>query len=116
MDAIIAGALFDFVIMLETLDSSVDYREEGRNFARERGLDITTIDNNWAGSRAGEALVVDPARSGVPATGINVRAMNAQGQWAAVDIAQLDRASLLRWMASSGGTAERVVGLLLGHI
>lgn len=51
-------------------------------------------------------------------TGIYVRAKNPDGEWKSVDIAVLDKPSLLRWLQSRGGDnrwAEDVVGILLGH-
>jgi hypothetical protein len=52
-------------------------------------------------------------------TGIYVRAKYpSTGRWDSVDIASLDKASLLNWLKSRGGDnklAENVVGILLGH-
>jgi len=52
------------------------------------------------------------------ATGIYVRALSPEGKWMSVDIALLDKESLLSWLRSRGGNnpwAENVVGILLGH-
>ena len=49
-------------------------------------------------------LQIDPTR--LPddiLTGIYVRAVDSDGQWQSVDIAMLDKASLLTWLRSSGG-------------
>ena len=65
-------------------------------------------------------LHVDPARydpNMVTNTGIFVRA-KFNGHWLSVDIAHLDKESLLEWLRSRGGKnpwAEDTVGLLLGH-
>lgn len=64
-------------------------------------------------------LTVDPNRKdmGEPFTGIYVRALNGD-KWESVDLAQLDRDSLLIFLRSRGGEnpwAEDVVGILLGH-
>lgn len=64
-------------------------------------------------------LNVDPNRkdAGEPSTGIFVRALDGD-RWDSVDIAQLDRSSLLLWLRSRGGDnpwAEDVVGIILGH-
>lgn len=60
------------------------------------------------------SLTCDPDRGHcADATGIYVRAQR-DGKWASVDIAELDRASLLAWLRS-GGREEQVVLLLLGH-
>jgi hypothetical protein len=51
-------------------------------------------------------------------TGVFVRAKNSDGRWDSVDIAYLDKSSLLSWLRSRGGNnpwAENVVGILLGH-
>lgn len=62
---------------------------------------------------------IDPARDEYDsATGIYVRAMNAAGKWESVDMARLDRESLIQWMRSRGGDnklAESLVLLLLDH-
>jgi hypothetical protein len=53
-----------------------------------------------------------------PETGIFVRAKNPDGKWRSVDIALLDKVSLLVWLKSRGGDnpwAEDVVGILLNH-
>ena len=50
-------------------------------------------------------------------TGIFVRA-KFNGHWLSVDIAHLDKESLLEWLRSRGGKnpwAEDTVGILLGH-
>jgi hypothetical protein len=59
----------------------------------------------------------DPERSGCnDSTGIYVRAMR-EGQWTTVDIAELDRESLLAWIDRGGeGFARRVVLAILGHL
>ena len=54
----------------------------------------------------------------LPQTGIYVRASTPEGVWDSVDIALLQKPSLLRWLKSRGGHniwAENVVALLLGH-
>lgn len=67
------------------------------------------------------ALYVDPARRFAVysnATGIFVRANDRTGHFINIDIAQLDRASLLRWLRSRGGDnpwAENVIGQMLGY-
>lgn len=51
------------------------------------------------------------------ATGVVVRALH-HGTWVTVDIAHLDRESLLVWLRSRGGRnrlAEQLVLRLLGH-
>lgn len=51
-------------------------------------------------------------------TGIFIRAKSEEG-WEAVDIAVLDKKSLLRFLRARGGKnvwAENVVGILLGHV
>ncbi len=51
-------------------------------------------------------------------TGILVRAMGLNDKYISVDIADLDKASLLIWLKSRGGDnkwAEDCVGILLGH-
>lgn len=63
-------------------------------------------------------LVCDPLRTVAMGTGIYVRARTAPGKYDSVDIAVLDRASLLRWLQSRGGSnpwAEHTVLILLGH-
>ncbi len=63
-------------------------------------------------------LKVDPSRVGIGQTGIYVRALNAEGRWDSVDIAELDKASLLDFLKSRGGDnpwAESTVLILLGH-
>jgi hypothetical protein len=50
----------------------------------------------------------------VDETGIYVRAMRGD-QCGSFDIAHLDYASLMRWLRSGDGIAERTVALLLGH-
>jgi hypothetical protein len=63
-------------------------------------------------------LTIDPKREYLAeATGIYVRA-KVDNKWKSVDIAQLDKESLLRWLRSRDGDnpwAEDVVGILLGH-
>lgn len=60
-------------------------------------------------------LTTDPEREAVMETGIYVRARTASG-WQSVDIAELDRSSLLRWLRSRNENwSENVVLLLLGH-
>lgn len=51
------------------------------------------------------------------ATGIYVRAQLGE-TWGSFDIAELDKASLLDWLRSDGGSnklAENTVGIILGH-
>lgn len=63
---------------------------------------------------AKRALLGDEAN----VTGIFVRAQHEDGRWENVDIAALDKQSLLAWLKSRGGDnkwAEDVVGILLGH-
>jgi len=65
-------------------------------------------------------LVTDSKREGLHAetTGIPVRAKNQEGRFKPVDIAELDRDSLHRWLRSRGGKnlwAENTVLQLLGH-
>jgi hypothetical protein len=64
-------------------------------------------------------MKIDPARlSSEPETGIFVRAQDDKGHWLSVDIAHLDKASLLEWLQSRGGNnplAENTVCILLGH-
>lgn len=62
-------------------------------------------------------LTVDPARKHHNKTNIFVRARKGQ-EFVSVDIAELDRASLLAWLRSRGGEnvwAENVIGILLDH-
>lgn len=63
-------------------------------------------------------LTADPNRRvKADATGIYVRAKRAN-KWDTVDIAELNKASLLAWLRSRGGEnpwAENTVGQLLGH-
>lgn len=62
-------------------------------------------------------LRADPGRAVNGDTGIYVRA-KVGDKWDSYDIAQLDKASLLAWLLSRGGSnpwAENVVGILLGH-
>lgn len=60
-------------------------------------------------------LKVDPARSGwEDATGIYIRAKFGES-WESVDIAQLDRDSLLAWLRSGESFAENVVLGLLNY-
>lgn len=67
----------------------------------------------------GPVYRVDPdhqARAAV--THIYVRALSDAGQWISVDIGELDRDSLHRWLRSRGGVnlfAENCVLVLLGH-
>jgi len=61
-------------------------------------------------------LKVDKKRQNLH-TGICVH-VEDEGEWKAVDISQLEAASLLEWLKSRGESnkiAENVVGLLLGH-
>lgn len=63
-------------------------------------------------------LQVDETRLGFGPTGIFVRAKNSEGRWDSVDIAELDKESLLVWLKSRGGDnpwAESTVLILLGH-
>lgn len=63
-------------------------------------------------------LTVDPERTDLSnASGIYVRA-TLNGKWGAHDIAELDKASLLRFLRSRGGDnrfAEDCCGIVLGH-
>lgn len=64
------------------------------------------------------AYRVDIARHDIGVTGIYVRAVNVAGMWNSVDIAELERDSLHRWLRSRGGVnlfAENCVLVLLGH-
>ena len=101
MDAIIAGALFEFALRLEKLDSSIDYREAARRFADQRGLSVTKVNTNWASIRKGEGMVEDPTQLDALPTGITVQAINTKGVWEEMDIIRLDRISLIRWMMGS---------------
>jgi hypothetical protein len=63
-------------------------------------------------------LRIDESRSLAPETGIFVRAINSDEEWASLDIAWLDEESLLTWLRSDGGNnllAETLVCILLGH-
>ena len=67
-------------------------------------------------------LYIDPQRAEVaenfPHTGAFVRAKDQSGKHQSVDIALLNKASLLALLRSRGGRnewAENMVGLLLGH-
>jgi hypothetical protein len=67
-------------------------------------------------------LHIDPQRAEMtdnfPRTGIFVRAKDQSGKHQSVDIALLNKASLLALLRSRGGQnewAENTVGLLLGH-
>jgi hypothetical protein len=67
-------------------------------------------------------LRIDPQRADLadnfPRTGIFVRAKDQSGKHQSVDIALLNKASLLALLRSRGGQnewAENTVGLLLGH-
>ena len=67
-------------------------------------------------------LHIDPQRAvmaeNFPRTGIFVRAKDQGGKHQSVDIALLNKASLLALLRSRGGRnewAENMVGLLLGH-
>ncbi|MCK5607276.1 hypothetical protein KAR91_35665 [Candidatus Pacearchaeota archaeon] len=66
-------------------------------------------------------LRIEPTRENnlaYESTSIFIRAINSEGKWDSVDIAQLDKPSLLFWLKSRGGDnpwAEDVVGILLGH-
>ena len=67
-------------------------------------------------------LHIDPQRAvmaeNFPRTGIFVRAKDQGGKHQSVDIALLNKASLLALLRSRGGQnewAENMVGLLLGH-
>jgi hypothetical protein len=63
-------------------------------------------------------LQIDNERRNQPETGINVRARNSLGGWEWIDVAALNKPSLLEWLKSKGGDnlyAENVVGILLGH-
>lgn len=66
---------------------------------------------------------IDPMREAISRrtgldTGIYVRARSPKRYWHSVDIAVLDKRSLLAWLKSRGGDnplAEDVVGVILGH-
>lgn len=64
-------------------------------------------------------LVVDAGRADLHgASGIYVRAKDAEGKWGSYDIAELDKDSLLTFLKSRGGDnpwAESTVLILLGH-
>jgi hypothetical protein len=68
-------------------------------------------------------LIVDPDRfeehGGEGLTGIFIRAQHPKTEkWLSVDIAVLNKPSLLAWLRSRDGDnpwAEDVVGILLGH-
>ena len=62
-------------------------------------------------------LTVDPDRTHLPETGIYVRALNPEGRWDSVDIAYLNRDSLIEWLHSRDSTdfPINVVLALLGH-
>jgi hypothetical protein len=67
-------------------------------------------------------LQIDPQRAVIaenfPRTGVFVRAKDQSGKHQSVDIALLNKASLLALLRSRGGRnewAENMVGLLLGH-
>ena len=59
----------------------------------------------------------DPERSQCnDSTGIYIRAKK-DGEWQSIDIAELDRESLLLWIDAGGeGFAHRVVLAMLGHL
>ena len=63
-------------------------------------------------------LTIDPEPQHLAdTTGIYVRA-KVDDKWKSVDIAQLNKESLLTWLRSRDGDnpwAEDVVGILLGH-
>lgn len=63
-------------------------------------------------------LRVDHERKFYSGTEIYVRAIGFDGKWDSVDLAQLDRASVISWLKSRGGDnpwAENTVLILLGH-
>lgn len=64
-------------------------------------------------------LKSDPKRAGfADATGIYIRAQRPDGTWDAIDIAELDKESLLTFLRRDGDRnplAENVVGVLLDH-
>ena len=61
-------------------------------------------------------LSVDPGRENWrDCTGIFVRAKEEDGAWDSVDIAMLKKESLLAWLRSREGLAERTVLTLLGY-
>lgn len=63
-------------------------------------------------------LHVDPVRKDGGSTGIFVHAVDVDGRQRPVDIAELDRPSLMSFLRSRGGDnrwAEDVVLHLLGH-
>lgn len=63
----------------------------------------------------------DPKRFNMvltPETAVCVRGCRPDGSFGNVDIAELDKSSLLAWLRSRGGHnpfAENLVGQLLGH-
>jgi hypothetical protein len=64
-------------------------------------------------------LKADPNRAGIGETGIYLRAKRGH-KWASVDLAELDRESVLAWLNSREGIqktllAQNVVLVLLGH-
>jgi hypothetical protein len=63
------------------------------------------------------SLRADPTRVSLPETGIPVRALDADGEWSAVDIAHLDRASFDAWIRSRGSIEWpiRILMLLFKH-
>ena len=66
-----------------------------------------------------KGFVTDPNREDrADSTGIYCRAIRPNGEWDAVDIAELDADSLWRFLRSECGcslASENVVGILLGH-
>lgn len=63
-------------------------------------------------------MKIDPTRTDLPETGIYVRALNVEGRWDNIDLAHLDKESVLEFLQSRGGDnqwAENTVGVLLGH-
>ena len=63
-------------------------------------------------------LKIDTKRASLEGTGIFVRAQDSSYKWHSVDIAALEKESLLDWLQSEGGDnriAENCVGILLGH-
>ncbi|HXN32102.1 MAG TPA: hypothetical protein VN894_09575 [Polyangiaceae bacterium] len=61
-------------------------------------------------------LRIDPERTGLPETGIPVRAVGADGVgWVSADIAHLKKESLIDWLRSRPNLAENTLLALLGH-
>jgi len=60
-------------------------------------------------------LVVDEKRTGLPSTGIYVRARGADGRWGNHDIAHLDEVSISLWIDGDLAKCRRTLLHLLGH-